>query len=174
MKWPIGPKLSARRPSCIASTGPQNSIGGVGKESDGWEEDEARTAGQDTVLIYPSSSFDRERMVELIKSVGQRELMREARTAMRSIDAVHEGQNIADRDLKRIAAAVERIELRMRKLQNEHVATVAWLKAERDKIGLTALAKLVGIDAANLSRVIDGKRKPSASMIWQVGGYDDL
>jgi uncharacterized protein (UPF0335 family) len=100
--------------------------------------------------------------------------MREARIAMRTIDAVHEGQNIADRDLKRIAAAVERIELRKRKLQDEQVATVTWLKGKRDKIGLTALAKLVGIDAANLSKVIDGKRKPSASMIWQVGGYDDL
>ena len=55
-----------------------DTIEDIGKESDGWEEDEARTEDQATVLIYPSSSFDRERMIVLIKSVGKRELMREA------------------------------------------------------------------------------------------------
>ena len=69
-----------------------DTIEDIGKESDGWEEDEARTEDQDTVLIYPSSSFDRERMIALIKSVGKRELMREARIAMRTIDAVHAGR----------------------------------------------------------------------------------
>jgi hypothetical protein len=43
----------------------------IGKESDGWEEDEARSEGQDTVLTYPSSSHDRERMVALIKVGGE-------------------------------------------------------------------------------------------------------
>ena len=43
----------------------------IGKELDGWEEDEARVEEQESVLTYPSSSFDRERMVELIKSVGE-------------------------------------------------------------------------------------------------------
>ncbi len=61
----------------------------IGKESDGWEEDEARANEQESVLTYPSSSIDRERMVELIKSVPKRELMREAKIAMRTIDAVH-------------------------------------------------------------------------------------
>ena len=64
-----------------------DTIEDIGKESDGWEEDDARTEDQDTVLTYPSSSLDRERMIELIKSVGKRELMREARIAMRTIDA---------------------------------------------------------------------------------------
>ena len=68
-----------------------DTIEDIGKESDGWEEDEARTEDQDTVLTYPSSSFDRERMIAPIKSVGKRELMREARIAMRTIDAAWDG-----------------------------------------------------------------------------------
>src|SRR5208337_3199675 len=84
----------------------------IGKESDGWEEDEARTEDQDSVLVYPSSSLDRERMIERIKSVGKRELMREARIAMRMIDAAREGQDIADDDLKRLADAAERTDKR--------------------------------------------------------------
>jgi hypothetical protein len=53
-----------------------DTIEDIGKETDGWEEDDARTEDQDTVLIYPSSSLDRERMIERIKSVGKRELVR--------------------------------------------------------------------------------------------------
>ena len=50
------------------------------------EEDEARAEDASPILTYPSSSFDRERMVALIKSEGKRELMREARIAMRTIN----------------------------------------------------------------------------------------
>jgi hypothetical protein len=63
----------------------------IGKESDGWEEDEARSEGQDTVLTYPPSSFDRDRLIAAIKSVGMLEVKREAHIAMRTINAVLEG-----------------------------------------------------------------------------------
>ena len=43
-------------------------------------------------------------------------------------------------------------------------AAVAWLKAKRDEIGLVALAKLLGVDAANWGKVIEGRRKPPASI----------
>jgi hypothetical protein len=49
-------------------------------------------------------------MVELIKSVGKRELMREARIAMRTIDAVHHsGKGVSDADLRRLVGASARI-----------------------------------------------------------------
>jgi hypothetical protein len=86
------------------------------------EEDDARTEDQDTVLTYPTSSVDRERMIERIKSVGKRELMREARIAMRTIDAVSAGGDLADEDLKRMADAAERIESRRRKREDEQAA----------------------------------------------------
>jgi hypothetical protein len=47
-----------------------DTIEDIGKESDAREEDEARSEDQSTVLIYPSPSFDRERVIERIKSVG--------------------------------------------------------------------------------------------------------
>ncbi len=52
-----------RKACCDADTSSVDTIEDIGKESDGWEEDEARTEGQDTVLTYPSSSFDRDRMI---------------------------------------------------------------------------------------------------------------
>jgi hypothetical protein len=71
-------------------------------------------------------------------------MMREARIAMRTIDAVWADGDLADEDLKRMADAAERIASRRRKREDERSATVAWLKARRDKIGLMALAKMLG------------------------------
>ena len=145
-----------------------DTIEDIGKETDGWEEDEARTEDQDTVLTYPSSSYDRKRMVALIKSVGKRELMREARIAMRTIDAVWVGQDIADDDLKRLADAAERIVRRKQKSDDEQARAVAWLKSKRDETGLIALAKMLGVDAANLGNVISGRRTPSKPVIDKI------
>ena len=91
----------------------------IGKESDGWEEDEARADGQDTVLTYPPSSFDRARMIAAIKSVGKRELMREARIAMRTIDAAWGGGHFTDEELMRLADAAVRIGSRRRKREDQ-------------------------------------------------------
>jgi hypothetical protein len=140
----------------------------IGKESDGWEEDEARSEGQDTVLIYQSSSFDRERMIKRIKSVGKRELMREARIAMRTSDAVCAGGDLADENLKQMADAAERITSQWQKREDEQAVAVAWLKAKRDEMGLTALAKLVEVDAANLAKVISDERNPSRSLLAKI------
>jgi hypothetical protein len=145
-----------------------DTIEDIGKESDGWEEDDARTEDEATVLTHPSSSFDRERMIALIKSVGKRELMREARIAMRTIDAVRETEEITDHDLRRMADAAERIVSRRQKSADERDAAVAWLKVKRDEIGLMALAKLLGIDAANLGKMVETKRKPSRAIVAKI------
>lgn len=142
-----------------------DTIEDIGKESDGWEEDEARTEGQDTVLIYPSSSLDRERMVALIRSVGKRELRREAGIAMRTIDAAHEGRDVADGNLKRMADGAQRIVSREKRREEEEKVTVAWLKAKQEEMGLTALAETLGVDAANVGKVIEGKRRASGPIL---------
>ena len=138
-----------------------DTIEDIGKESDGWEEDEARTEGQDMVLTYPASSFDRDRMITAIKSVGKRQLMREARIAMRTIDALWVGDKIGDEDLKRMADAAERLAIKRRKNDNEQKQAVASLSAMCKDMGLKALAMLLGVDAANLAKVIGGKRPAS-------------
>jgi hypothetical protein len=140
----------------------------IGKESDGWEEDDARTEDQDTVLIYPSSSFDRDRMIERIKSAGMLEVKREARIAMRTINAVWKGQEVREEHLKRMADAAERITSRRRKRDDEQTAAVEWLKVKRHEIGLAPLAKMLGTDAANLGKVIEGKRKPSNAVLTKI------
>jgi hypothetical protein len=140
----------------------------IGKEGDGWEEDDARTEDQDTVLIYPPSSLDRDRMIASIKSVGKRELMREARIAMRTIDAAHKGQAVADEDIKRMADAAERVASRKDNREAAGAAAVAWLKAKREEMGLTTLAKLLAVDAANLGKVMGENRHLSAQLLNKI------
>jgi len=142
-----------------------DTIEDIGKESDGWEEDEARTQGQDTVLTYSSSSFDRSRMIAAIRSVGKRELMREAGIAMRTIDEVWDGVEVAQDNLKRMADGAARIAGRRLKSEKERAAAIAWLKAKRDEIGLAALGKELGVDAGNLRKVIFDARGPSKTLL---------
>ena len=84
---------------------------------------------------------------------------------MRTIDAVWAGGDLADDDLKRMADAAERIASRKEKLDEEQAAAVAWLRAKRDEIGLTKLVKMLGVDVANLGKVIEGKRRLSKALL---------
>jgi hypothetical protein len=43
-----------------------------------------------------------------------------------------------------------------------------WLEAKQDEIGLAALAKMLGVDAANLGKVIEGKRALSADAMAKI------
>ena len=45
---------------------------------------------------------------------------------------------------------------------------VEWLKVRRDEIGLAPLAKMLGADATNLGKVIEGKRKPSNAVLTKI------
>jgi hypothetical protein len=94
--------------------------------------------------------------------------MREARIAMRTIDAAWSGEQITDDDLRRMADTAERIAIRKIRLEQEQATAIAWLKAKRDQMGLTALAQKLGIDASNCAKVIDGRRKLSPTFFAAV------
>ena len=94
--------------------------------------------------------------------------MREARIAMRTIDAVDAGKDVGDEELKRMADAAERIVRRREKREDDSAAGVAWLKVKREEIGLAGLAKLLDADAANLAKVIEGVRRPTANVLAKV------
>jgi hypothetical protein len=86
-------------------------------------------------------------MVAAITSVGKRELMREARIAMRKIDAVRNGQDVGDDDLKRLAQGAERI-----------ISRQKMVEAERGHNGVLALgSRLVFLPPVTfLADVLDG------------------
>ena len=94
--------------------------------------------------------------------------MREARIAMRTIDAAWTGKEVADEDLKRMAEAAERIKSRDNKREEVAQFILARLiKAKREDIGIAALAKILDVDATNLARVVEGKRKLPKALILE-------
>ena len=58
-----------------------------------------------------------------------------------------------------MADAAERVGRRRGRRDNQQKQAVAWLKAKLDEIGLTALAKMLGMDGANLGKVIERGRE---------------
>jgi hypothetical protein len=107
-------------------------------------------------------------MIASIRLVGKRELMREAGIAMRTIDGAHQGQDVADEDLKRMADAAQQIVSRKQKREDGEAAALTWLLAKRAEMGLTDLSKMLGVDAANLGKVIVGNRRVSRSLQSEV------
>jgi len=67
-----------------------------------------------------------------------------------------------------MADAAARSVSRRQKRDEDVTAAVGWLKAKREEMGLVSLAKLVGMDAADLSKVIEGKRKPSGDQLEKI------
>jgi hypothetical protein len=87
---------------------------------------------------------------------------------MRTIDAVWDDQGVADQDLKRMADAAGRIVTLTEKRESEKAAGIEWLKTRRNLVGLSAVARLLEMDMANLRNVIDGKRQPSRTLLSKV------
>ena len=130
----------------------------IGKESDGWEADEAQSKDEATVLTDPASSFDSRRLLDAIET-------REAGIAMRTACA---DQDVADEGFRRIAGAAERIAT-WRTAREEKVAeALVWLKTNRGEIGLAALAKMLGAAGASLWKVIEQKRRPSRALLIKI------
>jgi hypothetical protein len=107
-------------------------------------------------------------MIATIMSVGKRELMREGRIAMRTIEAAWAGNEVADNALKRMADAAGRIASRKEKVEKEQDAAVAWLKERRKQMGLAALSTLLAVDAANLTKAIAGQRSLPRGLLDKV------
>lgn len=67
-----------------------------------------------------------------------------------------------------MASAAERIVSRKHKREDERAAAVAWLRAKLDEMGLEASATMLGVDAANLGKTIEGKRRPSGALLAEI------
>jgi hypothetical protein len=147
----------------------------IGKESDGWDEDDARADGEEPFVSYGSSDNDRDRMIEAIKLAPVRRLAREAGIAVRTIEAVRkDSESVSDADLRRMAEAAHRIDAQKAKSMAEQTAAVNWLAREHAKKGLASLALDLAEDKANLLKVISRKRKPSKALVLKVQRVNHL
>jgi hypothetical protein len=87
---------------------------------------------------------------------------------MRTIDAVHAGENVGDEELKRMADAAARIADRNARLRAAELDPLRWLSQRRLEVGLTRLASELEEDKSNLLKVISGVRHPSNSLLAKI------
>jgi hypothetical protein len=94
--------------------------------------------------------------------------MREARIAMRTIDAARVGGKVSDADLKRMAEAAGRVGDGLKNFEAERLSALDWLLERHRDRGLVALAKSLSLDPANLAKLLTAKRKPSRALTEQI------
>jgi hypothetical protein len=75
---------------------------------------------------------------------------------------------VSDADLKRMADAAHRINAQSEKLSLDRAAVMDWLKDQHAERGLVRLARDLGEDKANFSKVIKGERKPAKALSLKV------
>lgn len=132
-------------------------------------EDDAPDDEQASLILYPPSMPDREHAIELIKSVSKGALKREARIAMRTIDAVRDRRTtVSETDLRRMADAAQRIRDRTEKLEADAQEVLKWLRRQHAEIGLVSLAQRLSEDQSNLSKMVLGRRGPSKATVEKV------
>jgi hypothetical protein len=146
----------------------------IGKESEGWEEDDANALNEPTVITYGLSADDINRMRDLILRVPKTQLMRVARIAMRTIDAVHRRDaGVSEKDLRRMADVAGHIAAQKERLRAEQEAALEWLNRKQAERSLAQLARDLGLDKANLLKVIKGERKLSKALARKIGEVDE-
>jgi hypothetical protein len=137
----------------------------IGKEADKWDEDEPVGADDDFTVSYGLSVDDRKRMVDVIRSVSKRQLSSAAKISTRAIPATLEAANeMADAKLRRMFAEANVLSEEKRKISDADEALLRWLVKQIDKRGLTSMAEVLEYDAANLTKVVTGKRKISIEL----------
>ena len=143
------------------------SIEAIGKEANEIEEDETFGVDDESVLIYGISADEKTKMVAAIAAAPKRKLARLARMSDHTIDKVRL-EEISDDVLRRLYEAALKIEQATlgEALQRDEI--IAWLNAERDKIGIAALAARLEYNGSNLRKILLGDRKLPKPLVERV------
>lgn len=137
----------------------------IGKEADKWDEDEPLAADDEFTVSYGLSVGDRKQMMAVIQSVSKTRLHRAAHVSIRTIPtSLAEANEMPDKELQRIFAEASALAEEKRKTAELDEALLQWLVQQVNERGLKAVAELLDYDAANLAKVVAGKRKISREL----------
>lgn len=142
-----------------------DAVWNIGKEGDRFEEDSSLGVEEDPAVPYGLSAADRAASVELVRSgkdrFGVRALRKAAGVSDHTINAAIEPGAVPDDVLRRMAEAVRRLEAEALRQDQADAELLVWLQARATAVGVQALAIEIGVDAANLRKVLGGARQLS-------------
>ncbi|HTR14232.1 MAG TPA: hypothetical protein VMI72_13515, partial [Roseiarcus sp.] len=137
----------------------------IGKEADKWDDEEPLSADNEFTISYGVSEIDRVPMLGVIRSVSKRRLARAAKVSTRSIPSEEEAaKKLSDTELRGLFEAASALAVEERKQGESDKGLLDWLAGQVEQRGLTAVAKELEYDPANLAKVVAGKRKLSEGL----------
>ena len=136
----------------------------IGKEADRWDDEEPLTADSEFTVSYGVSETDRSTMLAVIQSVSKRRLALAAKVSTRSIpsDDAAAGEMLM-KEFRRLFDVASALAARIARESFDQVL-VQWISEQIRKRGLTATAEMLDYDAANLAKVLAGKRALPAKL----------
>jgi len=137
----------------------------IGKEADKWDDEDPIGAEDEFTVSYGVPETDRENMLTVIQSVSKRKLERAAHVSTRSIPlSPDEANEMSEKEFRRIFSEASALAEERRKLAERDELLLRWLVTQVNERGLKSMAELLNHDAANLAKVVAGKRKISKEL----------
>jgi hypothetical protein len=138
----------------------------IGKEANRWEEQSYLGIDPEAQITYGTAPDDRERLLLSIRQAadihGQRALAKAAQISLQQVSAILMGAaRPTDKTLAKLAGAVAALDGARNTELARYTELRAWAKGECERVRLRTFARAIGIDAANLAKVLSGGRKLS-------------
>jgi plasmid maintenance system antidote protein VapI len=146
----------------------------IGKEADKLEEREL-VGSDDAAIEYDLSPDDRARFVSIIKGARSefslRELAATARVSHHHVNDIARGKPVSDNILIRLNKAVEFLR---RDAEHVNASTTTLLRHLQHCVterGRNRVARDLGIDSSNLTKILTGRRRLNVEMIAKLETY---
>ncbi len=141
----------------------------IGKEANRWEEQFYLGLDLEAQTEYGSAPGDYERIFELVrlagKKFGQRKLASAADTSLSMVSAILSGKRgPTPATLAELYRALPRLEQVASEEAESAREVLEAIKERCQAIGVRRFAKQAGVDAANLTKVLSGRRRFSETM----------
>jgi plasmid maintenance system antidote protein VapI len=144
----------------------------VGKEADRWEEDEQFGANEDSAIEYDLSADARADAAETLRSVlaskaaTHTRLARAAKVSEHTVGAALNGAaDVDSRAITRLIKAAGQLESEHKAAEIERRELLEWARSRVREEGVSAVASRVGVDPANLRKVLAGRRHASQALL---------
>ena len=141
----------------------------IGKEANRWEEQLHLGLDLEAQTEYGTAPYDHERVLSVLRRVskefGQRQLARASNTTLSVVSAILSGKRRpTPGTLAKLYRALPRLEQEASEEAESAREVLEAIKERCQAIGVRRFAKQAGVDAANLAKVLSGRRKFSETM----------
>jgi plasmid maintenance system antidote protein VapI len=142
----------------------------IGKEANRWEEQSYVGYDAEAEITYGMAPEDRRCLLRSVKEAAdnhsQRALAKTAQISLQQVSAILTGvANPTDKTLAKLMRATASLDAAHGADATRRAKLIAQARAECERRGLRDFARSIGIDAANLTKVLAGRRKLSLKMI---------